>query len=366
MRNGRGRAIADPAGCVDGNLLTVTTHQPRWLRVAQFPPLRLAVFGTVMFYLLGYSNNFLGKAAGNPLLQIAVVIGWSAVGFAVYIGLVRLIERRPVTELALPGMGRELGIGLLLGAGLYTACILVLMALGIYAIDGLNPVSYLLPAIVVPLSSGIFEELLFRGVLFRIVEEWLGSWISLVVSSLVFGLVHLMNPAATLLGALFISVEAGVLLAAAYMLTRRLWMSMGFHFAWNFTQSGVFSGIVSGSDAAPGLIRPVIDGPTLLTGGTFGVEASVIAFLLCTTTGVILLVLAVRRGHIVPRFGCSKAGAPGTLTPRSAIATPRSGTAGYNRRCSWATRLPTLGGSPSGTPAPSTDPGNPHPRMEKQ
>lgn len=278
----------------------VTTQKPRWLRIAQFPPLRLAVFGAVMFYMLGLSNKFIGETAGNTPLQIAVVIGWSAVGFAVYIGLVRLIERRPVTELALPGMGRELGIGLLVGAGLYTACILILMVMGVYKIDGLNPVSYMLPAIVMPLSSGIFEELLFRGVLFRVVEEWLGSWISLVVSSLVFGVVHLLNPTATLMGAIFISVEAGVLLAAAYMLTRRLWMSMGFHIAWNFTQSGVFSGIVSGGIAEPGLIKPVIDGPVLLTGGTFGVESSVIAFLLCTTTGVILLIMAVRRGHVVP------------------------------------------------------------------
>jgi len=75
----------------------VTTHKPVWLRIAQFPLLRLAVFGAVMFYMLGYSNNFMGKTAGHPLLQIAVVIGWAAVGFAVYIGLVRLIERRPVS-----------------------------------------------------------------------------------------------------------------------------------------------------------------------------------------------------------------------------------------------------------------------------
>ena len=260
-----------------------------------------------MFYMLGYSNKFIGETAGNPLLQIAVVIGWSAVGFAVYIGLVRLVERRPVTELALLGMGRELGTGILVGAGLYTACTLLLMVMGIYKIDGLNPVSYLLPALALPLSSGIFEELLFRGVLFRIVEEWLGSWISLVVSSLVFGLVHLMNPAATVMGAVSISVEAGVLLAAAYMLTRRLWMSMGFHIAWNYTQSGVFSGIVSGGYVEPGLIKPVIDGPTLLTGGGFGVESSVIAFVLCTVTGAALLVLATRRGHIVPPFWKRKA-----------------------------------------------------------
>ena len=273
-----------------------------WLRIAQFPLVRLAVFGVIMFYMLGFSNNFMGQAASNKLLQLAVVIGWSAAGFAVYCWLVRLIERRPVTELALPGMGKELGIGLIIGAGLYTASVLVLIVMDIYKIQGLNPVSYMLPAVVMALSAAVFEELLFRGVLFRIVEEWLGSWISLVVSSMVFGLVHLMNPTATLTGAIFIAVEAGILLGAAYMLTRRLWMSMGFHAAWNYTQSGIFSGVVSGGDADPGLIKDTITGPALLTGGQFGLEASVIAALFCTTTGVILTIMAVRRGHVVQPF----------------------------------------------------------------
>lgn len=280
----------------------LTVPKPMWLRIVQYPPVRLGIFGTIMFYMLGFSNNFLGQAAGNIWAQIAIVIGWSAVGFAVYSWFVRLIERRPVTELALPGMGKELGIGLLIGAGLYTVSILVLMVMGIYRIVGFNPVSFMLTAIPMAVSAAVFEELLFRGVLFRIVEEWLGSWIALVVSSIVFGFVHLMNPEATLTGAIFISVEAGILLGAAYMLTRRLWMSMGFHAAWNWTQSAVFSGVVSGSDSAPGLIKPVIDGPVLLTGGQFGLEASIIAALFCTTTGVILTIMAVRRGNVVLPF----------------------------------------------------------------
>ena len=111
---------------------------------------------------------------------------------------------------------------------------------------------------------------------------------------------HLINPTATLMGAIFISIEAGLLLAAAYMLTRRLWLSIGFHMAWNYTQSAVFSGIVSGGVSDPGLIRPIIRGPDLLTGGNFGLESSVIAFALCTATGIVLLVMAVRRGRIVP------------------------------------------------------------------
>lgn len=271
-----------------------------WLRVLRFPLVRLLVLGPLVLYSLGFSNHFMEVFSASPAAAIAATVGMITVGYAIYIAFVRWVERRPVAELALPPLGRELGIGLLIGAGLYTACVLILMLMGVYRIEGVNPVSFMLPAVAMALTSGFLEELLFRGVLFRIVEEWMGSWIALVVSSLVFGLVHLMNPAATWTGALFISVEAGVLLAAAYMLTRRLWLGIGFHMAWNYTQSGVFSGIVSGSDSAPGLLKSVIDGPALLTGGQFGLEASLVAFLLCTTTGVILVVMAVRRGNIIP------------------------------------------------------------------
>ena len=278
-------------------------QRPLWLRILQHPLVRLVLIGGPLFLMMALTSYFTAKVPGEPLKAIGIVIVWAALGIAVYLGLVRLIERRRPAELSLSRSGRELGIGAAVGAGLYTVCVLILMVLGIYRIDGLNPWSYMLPAVAMALSSGILEELVFRAVLFRVVEEWLGSWVSLAVSSLVFGFVHLINPAATVLGAVFISVEAGLLLAAAYMLTRRLWMSIGFHIAWNYTQSGIFSGIVSGGDTDPGLLKSNIDGPVLLTGGTFGLEASLTAFVLCTATGIVLLVLAIRRGHLMRPFG---------------------------------------------------------------
>lgn len=272
---------------------------PVLLRILQFPLVRLVLLGGGLYVLMGVKNGFSAKYATQPLMNLAAVAAMSALSLAVYLVFVRLIERRAVNELSLPGMGRELGVGLLGGASLYTLCVLVLMLLGIYRVDGFNPVSFMLPAVAMALGSGVIEELVFRGALFRIVEEWLGSWVSVVVSSLVFGLVHLANPASTLAGALFISVEAGLLLAAAYMVTRRLWLAMGFHVAWNYTQSGIFSGIVSGNDGAPGLVRATVQGPGLLTGGSFGLEASLVAFLLCTVTGVMLLRMTMRRGQVV-------------------------------------------------------------------
>ena len=273
-----------------------------WLRIAKFPLTQLVVLGGGLFYMMGTSNGFMAEFSKTPLISTASAAAMAALALAVYAGFARFIERRPVSELSLPGMGRELGVGMLIGAGLYSTCVLILIMLGIYRIDGLNTWYFVLPAVAMSLSSGIFEELLFRGVLFRSVEDMFGSWISLAVSSLVFGFVHLLNPAGTITGAIFISIEAGLLLAAAYMLTRRLWLSIGFHIAWNYTQSAIFSGIVSGGVADPGLIRSNIKGPAVLTGGSFGLESSMIAFLLCTSTGVVLLIMAVRRGKIVPPF----------------------------------------------------------------
>lgn len=287
------------------NIVAIEKPSLFW-RVAQFPLTRLVVLGGIVFFLMAQNNYYMEKFASSQMLRLAITVAMAALGLAIYIGFVHFVERRPVSELSLRGMGLELGTGLLVGASLYTACVLILMLLGIYRIDGMHPWHFMLPAIALALSSGIFEELLFRGVLFRIVEEVFGSWISLVVSSFVFGFMHLINPAATIEGAIFISIEAGLLLAAAYMVTRRLWMAMGFHMSWNYTQSGIFSGIVSGGVSEPGLIKPTIEGPDLLTGGSFGLESSLIAFLLCTTTGVILLLLAMRRGHVVPVFWCRK------------------------------------------------------------
>lgn len=151
-----------------------------------------------------------------------------------------VVERRKASELSMPGMGHELGAGMLLGAGLYTVCIVVLMVFGVYRIDGFNSWQIPLGLLWFGLSSGFFMEMLFRGVLFRISEEMFGSWAALAVSSLAFGLVHLSNPGATMQGVLFIAIEAGMLLAAAYMLTGRLWLGMCFHLVWNFRSPRFF------------------------------------------------------------------------------------------------------------------------------
>ena len=273
---------------------------PAWLRILQFPLSRLVILGGIIFYMMAWSEGRIQAFKHTPLTAVAIAAAMALLVMAVYVAWGRWIERRDVTELSLPGAGREWAIGGLIGIALYTGCVLLLMLWGMYSVEGLNPLSFMIPAAAIAVKSSVFEELLFRGVLFKSVEDMAGSWIAIIVSSLVFGIIHLVNPDSTVAGAVYIAIEAGLLLAAAYLVTRRLWMAIGFHMLWNYVQSAVYSGILSGSVALPGLLKVKIEGPTFYTGGNFGMEQSVFALILCTITGVVLLVIAKRRGHMRP------------------------------------------------------------------
>jgi hypothetical protein len=138
------------------------------------------------------------------------------------------------------------------------------------------------------------------GVLFRILEERTGTVIALVVSSLFA--THLVNVNATLWGALAIALTGGAMPAAACTATRSLWFPIGLHFAWNFTHAGVFGIAVSGSNDVPdGLLHTTLSGAPVVTGGTVGPEAGLMALLVCLVAKVLLLRRAARTGQIRPR-----------------------------------------------------------------
>ena len=256
-----------------------------------------------VFVVQGIATRYARPLGADAVAVLAFAIA-VFLGLAVYLAYVRWIERRwPVAELALAGAGRELGSGLVLGAALFCVTLGVLAAFGLYGAQGLRSPAVLVTPFAVSFGAGVLEELLFRGVIFRLIEGALGTWLALAISAALFGLVHLGNPNATWFAGLAIALEAGVMLAAAYVLTRRLWLPIGIHAAWNFTQGGIFSVAVSG-----GSTRGLIDGalaptPTWLTGGEFGAEASVVAIVACTALGAVLLAMAHKRGRFVaPRW----------------------------------------------------------------
>ena len=197
-----------------------------------------------------------------------------------------------------PKWARNLLWGLVGGTVVFSVAVAIAGALGIYRIVGIGSLNGLLPALI---ASAIFpainEELLFRGILFRWLEEFGGSWMALLLTSALFGASHLSNPGASWVAAMFIAFEAGIMLGAAYMLTRSLWMPMGIHAAWNFTQGEIYDIPVSGTKV-DGMVDAQLTGNPLLTGAGFGLEASVIAIAVATVFGFWLLWKAIQKGEL--------------------------------------------------------------------
>jgi len=226
-----------------------------------------------------------------PLIGVATL--------ALYAAYVRLIERRPVDELGTNGASAEVGCGLAIGVALFAVTMGILWSLGDATVEPGDGSRALVTGFAAAASAALVEETLLRAVFFRIVEERLGTWVSLALSAVLFGALHAATPGASLVSTVAIALEAGILLAAAFVYTRRLWMPIGMHLGWNFSEGGLFGAAVSGRPVS-GYLHSHFDGPAFLSGGRFGAESSIVAVLVCLVVGVALVVAAHRRGRVVP------------------------------------------------------------------
>lgn len=287
------------------------------LRILRFP-LTVMIIGFVVFsFAYGLSAQPASRAMpwhGTPLQSLAALIG-AALGVGLYKLFRRYVEGGLDTEFPLGVAARELGAGLLFGFLLFSGMTAVVWLLGGIQFGGVRGLGNLWGMIALGILSGTFEEIIFRGILFRQFEAMLGTWAALAITSVFFGAAHIFNPGATWFSSFAIAVEAGILLGAAYMVTRRLWFPVAIHAAWNFTQGWVFSVPVSGGDAPQGLLITTRNGPEWLTGGAFGLEASAVAMVVATLAGVILLVRAVRRDGTRPPMWVATTGTTAQDTP---------------------------------------------------
>ncbi|MFH8759208.1 lysostaphin resistance A-like protein [Streptomyces atroolivaceus] len=250
----------------------------------------------------------------NPWLQLGLGLLVSMLAVLVYGWVVSKTEHRPDTEVARKGAGAAIGRGMLIGVAMFGAVITNIYVSAHYEINGLGSVSGAAGLVGFMAAASVTEELIFRGVLFRIIEERTGTWIALSLTGLLFGLSHLLNPNAHLWGALAIAIQAGGMLAAAYAATRTLWVPIGLHFGWNFAAAGIFSTEVSGNHTPQGLLDTNTSGPTWVTGGDFGPEGSVYAVLFGALVMIGFMRLAGKRGNLVPRRRADRSAAtPTTL-----------------------------------------------------
>ena len=292
----------------------ITEHKPgRGRKFVMFPLVRiliglLMVFGSIVLLQIPVKilvDNFYGGAKLPLYGVIPLYLILTLLAILSYYLFVRWIERRTLKELSRPGGWKELGMGWGIGFALMSSVTVILWVLGYYQVSAFSAVTVLLRPFFDSLFAGFFEEIAFRGIIFRIINESLGSWIAIIISALIFGFAHAANPNASLFSSVAIAIEAGILLSTAYLFTQRLWLVIGIHAAWNFTLGGIYGIPVSGKEVE-GLFQSSLEGPVLLTGGEFGAETSIIAIIICSGAGLFFLWKARARGHFTDPFWVRK------------------------------------------------------------
>ncbi len=260
-------------------------------KILYFPITKIIL--SLIVILLVYSNLIRFGVFKTDLLEkqtVKLIATVMATFFAVltYIFFFKFYEKRNISEFGKKNIVKSLIIGLVVGFILQSLTILVIYLQGGYSIVSINPISFIIPPLTMAIASSIIEEIIFRGILFRIIEEKLGTYISLIISALIFGLIHIANPNSSLIAGLGLSIQAGLLLGVAFVLTRNLWFPIMIHFAWNFTQSAIYGASVSGGKMSKTLITSEIAGNELFTGGEFGPEGSIQATIFCLIATIIM------------------------------------------------------------------------------
>ncbi len=208
-------------------------------------------------------------------IQGVITLGFM---FPTYFYLIKYYEKRPVTELEHKFILRDLILGLSIPFAMISLLVMILWFSGHYEIVSFNHITMLItPIIWVPVMAAM-EEFIFRGILFRIMEQTWGTYKALIISALIFGLLHLSNENANFV--MFLSATSGgLMLCMAYVLTKNLWFPIVLHSGWNFVQ--IFWGTnVSGVDIFGTFINAKIEGPEWLTGGSVGIEGSYLCVVL--------------------------------------------------------------------------------------
>ncbi len=263
----------------------------RWLRALGWMVALFAILSAICFP--GWLRHLVTL---TPAMRDPVLVGAAIVAVLVYAWLVRSAERRSPSELAPTAMPRDLLIGIAIGLGMFTLVFAILRLTGSYTLSH-GAWSDWGSDLGKTLATGLREELLIRLILFRLLMRAFGLSPALVISALFFGLGHLANPNANMVAAIAIAIEAGLMLAGFYILTGRIWMSVGVHAAWNFAQGPIFGARISGFVEQGSLFvsGPVAGAPDWLSGGAFGPEASVPAILVGAAVFGAVLVAARRR-----------------------------------------------------------------------
>ena len=221
----------------------------------------------------------------------------------IYILLYRRYEKRPITELSTRHIARFLAGGILLGGGLASAIVLTQYFTHVLTINATRSFLPLLPDLWNTFVNSTVAEVLIIGIFFRLTEEWLGSYLALLILAVLFVALHITAPGATIISAIAVSMHSALLLGPMYIYTRSLWPPIAIHFAWDFCYAGIFGTSINGYTMDNSLLNTTTNGSDLLTGGYFGPQGSIQAAILCLIFGLFFLQLSRKHNRIIqPSF----------------------------------------------------------------
>ena len=263
--------------------------RPLWIWILLFI---VAVFLSIIGYGLlisGYQGADYYAYPGLTVVAAAIILG-------LYALFVRWMERHWPADLSLGRLVPHTLLGILVGFIFMVLVVSTIVAMGDATVTWRGfSVEKQFSVFMMFLAVAVGEEMIFRGVIFRWIDERWNTWVALLISAILFGWMHISNDNATWWSSLAIAVEAGLLLGAAYKWSGSLWVPIGIHWAWNYTQGNIFGLAVSGSDAGETMLTTIVNGPDIITGGAFGPEASIISVILGTFFTIVFLANCYRR-----------------------------------------------------------------------
>ncbi|MGQ1948808.1 lysostaphin resistance A-like protein [Geofilum sp. OHC36d9] len=271
-------------------------------KIIHFPVIKIVLGITICLgILIGIQNlitkplihHFIdSKPIGDAIINYISVI----VLLLSYFYFFKIYEKREIKELTKTNLRTELLGGFLFGFLVLSLVILILYLLGYYTVDSISGFSYLLAPFSFLVIAALIEEVFFRLIIYRIVEKWLGTYLALLIISIIFTVPHLLNDNVTLLSVLLL-LTFGFAHSIMYTYTKRLWLPFAFHLGWNFAQP-FYGSNLSGTEEGY-IINSNFDGPILLIGSDFGIEDSILSIILLLIICIIFLKLSIKENKIV-------------------------------------------------------------------
>lgn len=260
------------------------------------------VISGILLLIIGSTILSLGvytaSESDSYLINIPIFLITAVVLLLLYNLLIRYVEANDACKIASRKDISSIGNGLFIGFSYFIIVTVTMSLCGYYHIKSIQfDWEKQLFSFTLFFLVAVSEEIFFRGILFRMINRRWNIWAALVISALIFGGLHILNDNATLWSSIAIAIEAGSLLGAAYAYSKNIWLPIGIHWIWNYTQGNILGFPVSGEDNVTSIITPEISGPQWLTGGTFGAEASVISAVIGLLISLWFIRKTIQQGH---------------------------------------------------------------------